>query len=199
MQHGVDHLLGFSCELLFWRNASKPQIPPADLRVLNRKTITSLRLEVHQLVDVCARKIREQTQRHVTRIDEGITPLILNNSVGLTDYVECCWSHRKDRMDKFNVMSINNDRTLLIGIRAIADIQPKFFSRSPEQILGRVLVLVNSNEVFRDCIDGYDRRICEHGITPYTLTSLLMKGQYYVLIIANEASMPICFPLRNGK
>jgi hypothetical protein len=75
-------------------------------------------------------------------------------------------------MDQFNVMSINDDITLFLTIRSVPNVEAKFLIGGTKKVLGRVLILVNPNEVVCDTTDGDSCRICEHVIYSLVVTSL---------------------------
>lgn len=160
----------------------------------------SLTLEVHQLGEVCIRagsKPGEQTRRVKDGVSKGITLLVLDHHIHFPNSGKCSRRDRKDRFDEFDIVPINRHIALLIEVRTIPNPQTILVRSRPKKVLRGVLILVDTNEVLCDRVDGDSLWICEHGLLPFWFLAVVTR--HYRLVTANEPRMPICPAVKNGK
>lgn len=92
-------------------------------------------------------------------------------------------------MDEFHIVTINHHIAFLVQIRRIPNTETMFVSGRPEQVLRRVLVLVDLDERLRNCVDGDSLWICEHVLLPSSY--VLQYCSILYRVTANEARMLI--------
>lgn len=126
-----------------------------------------LRFLVQDLVDVCAREIRAQTQQKVTGIDEGITLFVLQNHVGLPNHRNGGRSDREHGPNDFDIVSINHFRALRVSATRVPNVEAELLIGKNQLVLRGVLILINANQISGNCVDRDDRWICQHVILPF--------------------------------
>jgi hypothetical protein len=59
-------------------------------------------------------------------------------------------------------MTVNGDTTPFLNSVRVANEHPELIRRSPEKVLGRVPILIDTDEIFRHRVNSDDCRIREH-------------------------------------
>lgn len=86
-------------------------------------------------------------------------------------------------MDKFDVMPISRLRRRLVYILRMTNRHSEFISRASEEVLRRIPILINPDEILRYGVDRDSKGVSEHSAFPWVLPC--MEGILQPTILGN--------------